>query len=328
VRAAQGQAQQQLLAQHRELLSQPTQSPAPYLTRAVDGFLEQLTVLYQTKQELAAVAPPEGVAGGAPVATGGLQSLPDVLRSMHEFLIQVAARVARVQDGTKRMRQAHLQVRFPPAHPYRCSHANALLARTHQRMRRRTSATVLARRAPLQQVPPCLDGELTNGRTRRRRGKLRATTLTPLLMRTVARRVRTLTHQAGAEAVAAAAVALTRALEGVGATCLRARVACAWHRAQRRCWRCRRPTAPGAVTSARRMVKGGQASSGVSSHSIGQSCETKRLRAWQLLPVRAASGPASHASAKLAVAIYLREVQHSVLKLAMQALILQHGQRA
>ena len=99
---------QQLLAQHRELLSQPTQSPVPYLTHAIDGFLAQLTVLYTLKNELAAVAPPDG-RGGARAVAGSLQKLPDVLRSMHEFLIQVAARVARLRDASGRMRQAHLQ---------------------------------------------------------------------------------------------------------------------------------------------------------------------------------------------------------------------------
>ena len=105
----QGQQQQQLLATHRELLSQPTQSPLPQLTHAVDGFLEQLTLLHSMKCELAAVAPADGCAG-EPEASGSLASLPEIMRIMHEFLIQVAARVARLRDASTRLRAAHLQV--------------------------------------------------------------------------------------------------------------------------------------------------------------------------------------------------------------------------
>ena len=126
------QQQQQLLAQHRELLSQPTTSPVPHLTHAVAGFAEQLAALHDARHELAAVAPPDRMAGS--VAEAGPQAVLQVLRSMHEVLVHVAARVARLNATSQQMRQAHLRVRIVAASscnrlPSVCADGRACLVR-------------------------------------------------------------------------------------------------------------------------------------------------------------------------------------------------------
>jgi hypothetical protein len=105
----QGQQQQQLLAEHRQLLSLPTQSPSPYLLQAVDSLLEQLSLLCTTKAELQGIVPMEGRGGAA--AAASLENLPEVLRCVHEYFIQVAARVARLVHAAGLMRRSHMRAR-------------------------------------------------------------------------------------------------------------------------------------------------------------------------------------------------------------------------
>lgn len=81
--------------------------PAPYLGEAVQGFTEEVQRLQEMHRDLAALVPSNG--HRAKGAADGLASLPDVLSSLHEYFVHVAARVARVRAAADRMREAHLQ---------------------------------------------------------------------------------------------------------------------------------------------------------------------------------------------------------------------------
>jgi hypothetical protein len=100
--------QREQLAIHRELLCQPTQSPVPYLGRAVDAMLEQLETLQATRRSLEAIVPLNGSAAPPPAAS--LQNLPEVLRGLNDYFMHVAARVARLRDSAAAARGDCLRV--------------------------------------------------------------------------------------------------------------------------------------------------------------------------------------------------------------------------
>lgn len=82
--------------------------PAPYLGEAVEGFTVEVQRLQDMHRDLATLVPSSSLRGHAG-GSAGMSTLPDVMSSLHEFFVHVAARVARVRAAADRMREAHLQ---------------------------------------------------------------------------------------------------------------------------------------------------------------------------------------------------------------------------
>lgn len=105
----QDEAQKQAkIMEHSHLFKSMPPLPAPFLSVAVGGFTVELQRLQEMHRDLAALIPSNGLhsQGGD---KGSMSALPDVLSSLHEFFVHVAARVARVMNAADRMREAHLQ---------------------------------------------------------------------------------------------------------------------------------------------------------------------------------------------------------------------------
>jgi hypothetical protein len=103
--------QHEQLAVHRELLCQPTQSPVPYLSTAIDAMLQQLATLQATRRNLESIVPLDGRANGSPAPAASLQNLPEVLRGLNDYFLHIAAHVARLRDTAASMRADFLRAR-------------------------------------------------------------------------------------------------------------------------------------------------------------------------------------------------------------------------
>lgn len=83
--------------------------PASYLGDAVEGFTVEVQRLQDMHRDLATLVPSSSSVRAQAGGNAGMSTLPDVMSSLHEFFVHVAARVARVRAAADRMREAHLQ---------------------------------------------------------------------------------------------------------------------------------------------------------------------------------------------------------------------------
>lgn len=96
------------MMEHAHLFKSMPPLPAPYLGEAVHGFMVEVQRLEDMHAELAAILPASTLRSRER-GQAGISTLPDVLCSLHEYFVHVAARVSRIRAAADRMRQAHLQ---------------------------------------------------------------------------------------------------------------------------------------------------------------------------------------------------------------------------
>eukprot|EP00892_Ulva_mutabilis_P000415 jgi/Ulvmu1/10374/UM061_0057.1 len=95
------------MMEHAHLFKSMPPLPAPFLGEAVHGFMVEAQRLRDMHAELAAIVP-AGTLRARERTPAGISTLPDVLRSLHEYFVHVAARVSRVRSAMERMREAYL----------------------------------------------------------------------------------------------------------------------------------------------------------------------------------------------------------------------------
>lgn len=96
------------MMQHSHLFKSMPPLPAPYLAEAVHGFIVEMQRLQDMHSDLSALVPGSSLREREQ-GHAGISTLPDVMCSLHEYFVYVAARVSRVRAAADRMREAHLQ---------------------------------------------------------------------------------------------------------------------------------------------------------------------------------------------------------------------------